>query len=72
MKTKSQLRGFDGRCLRRILSIRPEQRATDKDIAGLTHINNIVDEVKQKRQMTWPCSPHRQEYIFTGHSVLFT
>jgi len=48
-KCESRLRGFEGRCLRRILQIRWEQRVTNAEIAQRTGINNINDEVKRRR-----------------------
>ena len=48
-KIESRLRGFEGRCLRRILKIRWEQRVTNEEIRRRTKINNIVEEVKQRR-----------------------
>ena len=41
--------GFEGRCLRRILRIRWEQRVTNKEISRRTGINNIVKDVTQRR-----------------------
>ena len=48
-RLESRLRGFEGRCLRRILKIRWEQRITNKEIRRRTGINSITDEVKQRR-----------------------
>ena len=48
-RLESRLRGFEGRCLRRILRIRWEQRVTNKEISRHTGINNIVEDVKQRR-----------------------
>ena len=48
-RLESRLRGFEGRCLRRILRIRWEQRVTNKEISRRTSINNIVEDVKQRR-----------------------
>ena len=46
---ESKLRGFEGRCLRRILGLRWEQRVTNKEITRRTGISGIVDEVKRRR-----------------------
>ena len=51
-KLESRLRGFDGRCLRRILGIGWEQRITNEEVWERTGFNNIVLEVKRKR-CTW-------------------
>ena len=48
-RIESKLRGFEGRCLRRILRIRWEHRVTNKEIARRTGINCIVEEVKRRR-----------------------
>ena len=48
-KIESRLRGFEGRCLRRILRIHWEQRVTNQEVSRRTGINNIVDEVKKRR-----------------------
>ena len=48
-KIESRLRGFEGRCLRRILRIHWEQHITNKEISRRTGIDNIVDEVKRRR-----------------------
>ena len=48
-RLESRLRGFEGRCLRRILRIRWEQRVTNKEISRRIGINNIVEDVKQRR-----------------------
>ena len=49
---ESKLRGFEGRCLRRILGIWWEQRVTNKEIQTRTGINCIVEEV-QRRRWKW-------------------
>ena len=46
---ESKLRGFEGRCLRRILGLRWEQRVTNKEITRRTGISGIVDDVKRRR-----------------------
>ena len=51
-KLESRLRGFGGRCLRRILGIGWEQRITNEEVWERTGFNNIVLEVKRKR-CTW-------------------
>ena len=48
-RLESRLRGFEGPCLWRILRIRWEQRVTNKEISRRTGINNIVEDVKQRR-----------------------
>ena len=48
-KIESKLRGFEGRCLRRILRIRWEHRTTNEEISKRTGITNIVLEVKKRR-----------------------
>ncbi|KAH1187851.1 hypothetical protein KIL84_020600 [Mauremys mutica] len=48
-KIESRLRGFEGRCLRRILNIHWPQPITNVEVSRLTGINNIVDEAKQRR-----------------------
>ncbi|KAI8493069.1 hypothetical protein Bbelb_290730 [Branchiostoma belcheri] len=48
-KIESRLRGFEGRCLRRILKIHWEQRITNKEVSRRTGIPNIVVEVKHRR-----------------------
>ena len=49
---ESKLRGFEGRCLRRILAIWWEQRITNEEIEAMTGINCIVEEV-QRRRWKW-------------------
>ena len=48
-KLESRLRGFEGRCLRRILRIRWEQCVTNREVSRRTGINNIVEEVRHRR-----------------------
>ena len=48
-RIESRLRGFEGRCLRRILNIWWEHRVTNKEVAERTGIECIVDEVKKRR-----------------------
>ena len=48
-KTESRLRGFEGRCLRRILKIRWQQKITNEEISQITGINSITSELKQRR-----------------------
>ena len=48
-RIESRLRGFEGRCLRRILKVRWEHRVTNVEIAARTGIDNIVDEIKRRR-----------------------
>ena len=51
-KIESKLRGFDGRCLRRILHIWWEQRVTNNEVWEREGMNNIILEVK-KRRWSW-------------------
>ena len=48
-RIESKLRAFEGRCLRRILKIRWEDRITNKEVATLTGIDCIIAEIKQRR-----------------------
>ena len=48
-KIESRLRGFESRCLRRILRIRWEQRVSNKKVSERTGVNPIVDEVRTRR-----------------------
>ena len=48
-KIESKLRGFEGRCLRRILRLWWELRVTNKEVARRTGISCIVQEVKRRR-----------------------
>ena len=48
-RIESKLRGFEGRCLRRILKIRWEDRITYKEVATLTGIDCIIADIKQRR-----------------------
>ena len=48
-KLESRLRGFEGRCLQRILRISWEQRVTNRDVSRRTGINNIVEEERHRR-----------------------
>jgi len=48
-KIDSMLRGFQGRCLRRILKLHWQQHVTNREVSKRTGINNIVAEVKQRR-----------------------
>ena len=51
-KLESRLRGFEGRCLRRILKVRWEDKVTNEEVWARTGITNIVMEVKRRR-WTW-------------------
>ena len=51
-KVESRLRGFEGRCLRRILKVRWEDRMTNEEVWARTGFTNIVLEVKRRR-WTW-------------------
>ena len=48
-KIESRLRGFEGRCLRRILRIHWEQRITNEEISRRTRVNSIIKEIKKRR-----------------------
>ena len=48
-RIESRLRGFEGRCLRRLLHVRWEDRVTNKEVARRTGIQPIVSEVKHRR-----------------------
>ncbi|GFR92088.1 hypothetical protein ElyMa_006192100 [Elysia marginata] len=48
-RIESKLRGFEGRCLRRILGIRWEHRVTNKEISERTGMRPILEEVKIRR-----------------------
>ena len=48
-KIESRLRGFEGRCLRRILKLHWQQHVTNEEVSRRTGINNIVAEVRQRR-----------------------
>ena len=48
-KIESRLRGFEGRCLRRILKLHWTQHVTNDEVSKRTGINSIVAEVKQRR-----------------------
>ena len=48
-RIESRLRGFEGRCLRRILGIRWEHKVTNERIAVRTGVNSIVEEAKIRR-----------------------
>ncbi|XP_033095680.1 uncharacterized protein LOC117100194 [Anneissia japonica] len=51
-KVESRLRGFEGRCLRRILNIRWPDRVTNMEIRRKTQINDINEEIR-KRRWNW-------------------
>ena len=51
-KLESKLRGFQGRCLRRILKVRWQEKVCNEEIWRCTGMNNIVLEVKRRR-WTW-------------------
>ena len=51
-KLESRLRGFEGRCLRRILKIRWQDRVSNEEIWRRTGMGGIVLEVKRRR-WTW-------------------
>ena len=66
-KIESRLRGFEGRCLRRILRIRWEHRVTNKEIGDRTGLQPIVNEVKQRR---WRWLGHVLRMNRTRHPLL--
>ena len=51
-RLESKLRGFEGRCLLRILNVRWQEKVYNEEILRPTGMNNIVLEVK-RRQWTW-------------------
>ena len=51
-KLESKLRGFEGRCLRRIWKVRWQEKVCNEEIWRRTGVNNIVPEVKRRR-WTW-------------------
>ena len=63
-KTDSRTRGFEGRCLRRILRIRWDQRVTNTEVFRRTGINNINDEIKKRR---WKWLGHTLRMQNTRH-----
>ena len=48
-KIESRLRGFEGRCLRRILKINWEDHISNIQVCSRTGINCITDEIKKRR-----------------------
>ena len=50
-KLESKLQGYEGRCLRRILKVRWQEKACNEEIWRRTGMNNIVLEVKRRRWM---------------------
>ena len=48
-KIESRLRGFEGRCLRRILKLHWQQHITNMEVSRRTGINNVVAEITQRR-----------------------
>jgi len=68
-KIESKLRGFEGRCLRRILHIWWEQRVTNKEMWERAGMNNIVLEVK-KRRWRWLGHVLRMKKERHPHAVL--
>ena len=50
---ESKLRGFEGRCLRRILKVRWQEKVCNEEIWRRTGMNNIVLEEVKRRRWTW-------------------
>ena len=48
-KIESRLRGFEGRCLRRILHINWEDHISNIEVRSRTGLNCITDEIKKRR-----------------------
>ena len=48
-KIESRLRGFEGRCLRRILRINWEDHISNREVRRKTGINCINEEIKKRR-----------------------
>ena len=48
-RLESRIRGFEGRCLRRILRIWWEQKVTNREVWKRAGINDIAQEVKKRR-----------------------
>ena len=46
---ESRLRGFEGRCLRRILGVRWQDRVSNREVADRTGIGDINTEIRQRR-----------------------
>ena len=51
-KIESRTRGFEGRCLRRILHIKWQDRISKEEVKRRTGING-VNEVVKRRRWTW-------------------
>ena len=68
-KIESRLRGYEGRCLRRILQIRWQQHVTNVEVSRRTGINSIVDEVKRRR-WSWLGHALRMNKNRHPHTVL--
>ena len=68
-KIESRLRGFEGRCLRRILHIWWEQRVTNKEVWERAGMSNIILEVK-KRRWSWLGHVLRMKKERHPHAVL--
>ncbi|GFR71766.1 hypothetical protein ElyMa_000360700 [Elysia marginata] len=62
-KDESNLSGFEGRCLRRILAIWWEHRVSNKEISERTGIRPSVEKQK-KIEMAWTC--HKRKQISTS------
>ena len=68
-KLESRLRGFEGRCLRRILKLHWRQHITNKEVSERTGVNSIVAEVKQRR-WRWLGHVLRMDRKRLPHTVL--
>ena len=51
-KIESRMRGFEGRCLRRILHIKWQDHVSNEEVKRRTGVNSINEEVKRRR-WTW-------------------
>jgi len=66
-KIESRLRGFEGRCLQKILRIHWEERVTNKEKTKSTGIENITKEVKRRR---WKWLGHTLRMEKTRHPFM--
>ena len=68
-KIESRLRGFEGRCLRRILRVHWQDHISNVEVSRRTGINNIVDEVKRRR-WSWMGHALRMDKKRLPHAAL--
>ena len=68
-KIESRLRGFEGRCLRRILRVYWQDHISNAEVSRRTGINNIVDEVKRRR-WSWLGHALRMDKSRLPHAAL--